>query len=124
MIYHEGVHICVAKNVLEVPQSISNTFKTSQKDSAGRVSEDVIIQELKKDELDQDTIQNVTDCVIDGQKLRNAKKSVISEDQPFGHSFEAVTMLHAKLSNQDIYYIYCLKGHGPADTANQGWENE
>ena len=41
------------------------------------------------DELDWDTIQNVTDCVIDGQKLRNAKKSVISEDQPFGHSFEA-----------------------------------
>ena len=82
MIYHEGVHICVAKNVLEVSESISNTFKTSQKNSASRVSEDVIIQELKKDELDWDTIQNVTDCVIDGQKLRNAKKSVISEDQP------------------------------------------
>ena len=85
-VYHEGIHTCPAKE-LETPEALP-TFGPR---TAGQMSDDIIIEELPKDDIDWDNIDLLAD-----EKLKNLKKKESQELHPFGHSFKAVSILKEK----------------------------
>jgi hypothetical protein len=113
-VFHAGVHTCVARNRPEVPEDVREKLKAGA--TAGKAAEDVIIDEfLNSDDIDWEQIEKLTACVLDEEKVRNAKKKEKNVKEVNGHSFEAVGVFKKRVSSKDPYFIYSMNDRNMND---------
>ena len=61
---------------------------------------------LKADVVDWDELEKTTDALLDSKKISNLKAKINKENNPAGHSFEAVAHLKRKSDEKDEHLIY------------------
>ena len=56
--------------------------------------------------MDWDGLEKTTDSLLDTKKISSLKAKINKENNPAGHSFEAVTHLKQKSDEKDEFFIY------------------
>ena len=65
-----------------------------------------ILEGLKADVVDWDGLEKTTDSLLDTKRISNLKAKINEENNPAGHSFEAVAHLGQKSDEKDEFFIY------------------
>ena len=65
-----------------------------------------ILEGLKVDVVDWDGLEETIDSLLDTKKISNLKAKINKENNPAGHSFEAVAHLTQKSDEKDEFFIY------------------
>ena len=65
-----------------------------------------ILEGPKAGVLDKDGLEKTTDSLLDTKRLSNLKAKINKENNPAGHSFEAVAHLKRKSDEKDEFFIY------------------
>ena len=61
---------------------------------------------LKADVGDWDGLEKTTDSLLDTKRILNLKARINKENNPAGHSFEAVAHIEQKSDERDEFFIY------------------
>ena len=67
------------------------------------VSEQVIVDQLKQDNIDWELVDEISESAVDLQRIRNLKKKIVGEQN---HDMSHVIDLKKKIASKDPYYIY------------------
>ena len=105
-VYHAGMHTCQAKLKVPLPSAVEQSLRRNPNLKPSEVVRQSILEGLKADVVDWDELEKTTDALLDSNKISNLKAKMNKENNPAGHSFEAVAHLKRKSDAKDEYFIY------------------
>ena len=105
-VYHAGTHTCQAKLKVPLPSIVEQSLRRNPNLKPSEVVRQSILEGLRADVVDWDELNKTTDALLDSKKISNLKAKINKENNPAGHSIEAVAQLKRKSDEQDEYFIY------------------
>ena len=105
-VYHVGTHTCQAKRKVPLPSIVEQSLCRNPNLKPSEVVRQSILEGLKADVVDWDGLEKTTDSLLDTKKISNLKAKINKENNPAGHSFEAVAHSTQKSDEKDEFFIY------------------
>lgn len=105
-VYHVGTHTCQAKLKVPLPSVVEQSLRRNPNLKPSEIVRQSILEGLKADVEDWDELEKTTDALLDSKKISNLKAKINKENNPAGHSFEAVAHLKRKSDEKDEHLIY------------------
>ena len=105
-VYHVGTHTCHAKRKVPLPTVVEQSLRKNPNLKLSEVVRQSILEGLKADVVDWEELEKTTDTLLNTKKISNLKAKINKENNPAGHSFEAVAHLKLKSDEKDQYFIY------------------
>ena len=105
-VYHVGMHTCQVKRKVPLPSVVEQSLRRNPNLKPSKVVRQSILEGLKTDIVDWDGLEKTTDSLLDTKKISNLKAKINKENNPAGHSFEAVAHLKQKSDEKDEFFIY------------------
>ena len=95
-VYRVGRHTCQAKRKIPLPSVVEQSLRRNPNLKPSELVRQSILEGLKADVVDWDGLEKTTDSLLDTKKISNLKAKINKENNPAGHSFEAVAHLKQK----------------------------
>ena len=95
-----------AKRNVPLPTIVEQSLRKNPNLKPSEVVRQSILEGLKADVVDWEELEKTTDALLNTKKISNLKAKINKENNPAGHSFEAVAHLKQKSDEKNQYFIY------------------